>query len=233
MPLRERKIADLQDEIAAAIQAAGDMVDRLPPSLRGLGLLVPRQGLILKVRLRGKNRRKKENACADSWDPREGTVEISYEESDVRGTVSWSAATPSDHAANPLPSGDVNHQSIDNLRLDDVVRILDAVEHRRDLDFVGLKRFRDEIFPGSGVGWASDPGVVREVIDRAIKVGCIATGKAPNPKNPQFPTTTIRLNRSHPTVAATLRRTSDRSDAFKPIQIRGEPLSRTILRERR
>jgi len=60
----------------------------------------------------------------------------------------------------------------------------------------------------------------------------ILVGKVPNPKSPQFPVTSIRLNRLMPEVQEVLG-LPKKDLGFHPIHIKGEPLSATILRERR
>jgi hypothetical protein len=59
------------------------------------------------------------------------------------------------------------------------------------------------------------------------------TYKVPNPKSPAFPVTAIRLNRRHPEVAAALEDEEGATSEFAPLAIKGEPLSATVLRERR
>jgi len=63
----------------------------------------------------------------------------------------------------------------------------------------------------------------------------VLVGKVPNPKSPQFPVTTIRIekNRLMPEVKAVLGQSDSPDLDFAPIEISGEPLSATILRERR
>jgi len=55
----------------------------------------------------------------------------------------------------------------------------------------------------------------------------------PNPKSPQFPVTTVRLNRLMPEVKVVLGQNGSSDLDFHPVEIAGEPLSATILRERR
>jgi hypothetical protein len=66
------------------------------------------------------------------------------------------------------------------------------------------------------------------VIDKRL----VLVGKVPNPKSPQFPVTSIRLNRLMPELQEVLGLPKKDLD-FHPIRIKGEPLSATILRERR
>jgi len=61
----------------------------------------------------------------------------------------------------------------------------------------------------------------------------VLTSKVPNPKSPSYPVTAIRLNRQHPQVAAVLGEQDSAALGFQPVDIRGEPLSETVLRDRR
>ena len=73
----------------------------------------------------------------------------------------------------------------------------------------------------------------QNVLRSAIEKRLVLVGKVPNPKAPEFPVTTVRLNRLMPEVKTLLGQTVDADLDFRPIEIRGEPLSATILRERR
>jgi len=70
---------------------------------------------------------------------------------------------------------------------------------------------------------------LRDAIDKRL----ILTSKIANPKSPQFPVTTIRLNRLIPEVMAILGNEDRRASCFQPVAIRGEGLSTTILHDRR
>jgi hypothetical protein len=111
-----------------------------------------------------------------------------------------------------------------------LIRALDRAELRPSYSFVAFKWFRD-------VGMSSDAalaGVNREALLReAIEKGIVQTGKVPNPKNPEFPVTTVRLNRSTAEVQTALR-SQGAAGVFAPVSpIRGGPLSKTVLGERR
>lgn len=58
-------------------------------------------------------------------------------------------------------------------------------------------------------------------------------GKVSNPRAPEFPVTTIRLNRLLPEVQQVIGDSGRTDSDFHPVEIPGEPLSTTILRERR
>jgi hypothetical protein len=116
--------------------------------------------------------------------------------------------------------------------MSDLVRTLDRVESRPGYQFVALKWFRDVALPGESLEWAQSDSLRQDLLREAIEKRLILTSKVPNPKSPQFPVTAIRLNRLLPDVQAILGEQVADSD-FRPVDIRGEKLSATVLRERR
>ncbi len=115
----------------------------------------------------------------------------------------------------------------------ELLRTLDRAESKPGWNFVPLKKFRDEILPLEPVASTLTHVERKDALDLAIKKQLVLTSRVPNPKAPQFPVTTIRLNRLMPEVKAALGQGTDLDQEFRPIEIRGEPLSATILRERR
>ena len=147
----------------------------------------------------------------------------------VRFVKEAPAATLTKTAANAEPKAD---ESILSQPLTEAIRALDVAERR--VSFVAIKWFRDQVLPSAGVSWAATPYAGQEVIKDAIDRGLFLTSRVPNPKTPAFPTTAIRLNRQLPEVQKILG-TSPTSAArtFQPVEIAGEPLSATVVRERR
>jgi hypothetical protein len=114
----------------------------------------------------------------------------------------------------------------------DLIRALNQAETRNH--FVSLKWFRDVALPTKNpVSYAnvSFDELLRDAISRHI----ILTHKVHNPKNPQHPVTSIRLNREAAEVQAALATAGPtRGGLFRPVDMpRGGPLSVTILRDRR
>lgn len=97
---------------------------------------------------------------------------------------------------------------------------------------MSLKWFRDQALPGEGRPWTASEEARQSVLRTAIENRLILTSKVPNPKSPQFPVTAIRLNRLLPEVAAILGQAHLADSDFHPVEIKGEPLSVTIMRER-
>jgi hypothetical protein len=168
-----------------------------------------------------KGRKKRSNASANNWSPSSGRIEIRFEASAEAERI----VVPAD-----LP------QAIVPLEIE--VRLLQAL-HRAEStpgwNFVSLKKFRDEILPHEPIAsGAFQPTEVhwQEAIRSAIEKRWILTGKVQNPRSPQFPVTSVRLNRLMPQVQEILGQPK-KDLGFHPIHIKGEPLSATILRERR
>lgn len=178
-------------------------------------------------------RKKRKSASADNWSPESGRIEIRLELAAANQTEEDVAKACGDTGARRAT---VTREEADSFSiLEALIKALDRAESTPGWNFVSLKKFRDEVLPSE----AFPPGKFqptdvhwREAIARAIDKRLVLTGKVPNPKSPQFPVTTIRLNRMMPEVQAVLGKPKADLD-FHPIHIKGEPLSATILRERR
>ena len=114
----------------------------------------------------------------------------------------------------------------------ELLTALERAESDPRRQFVALKWFRDEFLPSQGFPWASDPREAGRVLREATDQGLVLTAKVPNPKAPAYPTSTIRVNRTHPELRSRLsaKRTAE---LFRPIRIKGERLSQTVLDQRR
>ncbi|HKV28502.1 MAG TPA: hypothetical protein VJN90_09560 [Candidatus Acidoferrales bacterium] len=198
-------------------------------TLKDLGLL--QDGYTCSVRFHGEKKDKKRTASFEkSWSPETDSIRIQFkaisEEAQAEPqpvAQAAAAARPNDFAKSTPPV--VNP-------LSDMVHALDRAESRPGYSFVALKWFRDVALPSEGFSWASVDSVrniLRDAIDRRL----ILLSKMPNPKSPQFPVTAIRLNRLMPEVISILGIGSEGVHDFRPIAIRGENLSATVLGDRR
>jgi hypothetical protein len=188
-------------------------------------------------------RKKRSDASADNWSPETGRIEIRFEiprsrhkevtaesVSPVRSSPSSGGELSGSGATRAVQSNYVHPAESDLVQA--LVRALDHAEAKPGWNFVPLKKFRDEILLSEHVSMRTE--VERQnVLRSAIEKRLVLVGKVPNPKAPEFPVTTIRLNRLLPQVQAILGTLNTPDSDFRPVEIRGEPLSATILRERR
>lgn len=196
--------------------------------LKTLGLLP--EGYRCSVRLRGENRDKKRTASFNekNWSPETDSICIKFKPISEKPEVETQPQKRSDVAPVPPKSA----QPATNNPLPDLIRTLDNAESRPGYKFVALKWFRDVALPSAGFLWANEESI-RQVLSDAIDRRLILISKVPNPKSPQFPVTAIRLNRLMPEVAAILGIREPSVHDFRPVAIRGENLSSTVLSDRR
>jgi hypothetical protein len=187
-----------------------------PELLRRVGVLP--KGYRCEVHLHRGNRKKRRDAqFSGNWDPDADSIRISF--SPMQEEIEAAS-----RMKNVEPAGD---------RSSDLLRALDRAERRPGYEFVSLKWFRDSALAHEGFAWAADESARHEVLREAIDRRWILTSKVANPRPPHFPVTAIRLNRQLPEVSTILgSRTGSPSD-FRPVSIRGEALSATVLQDRR
>lgn len=183
-------------------------------------------GLRPRVRITDKNgtKARRKNMSLDKWDPASGKIEVYFE------PVAESLAALNSTMPQLAPQKDPKPAPANSLH--DLVRTLDRMESKPGLEFVSLKWFRDVVLSAIGPEWA-DADRRHNLMREAIEKRLVLISKVPNPKSPEFPVTAIRLNRLLPETMAILGTASTLDPEFRPIGIRGEPLSATILRERR
>ena len=216
------------EEVESRLEQSLEKSDALQP-------LVPK-GYRVQVTLLDQNERKKRrSASADTWSPESDLFQISCEKEseDASGKSApvGNALQESRVEASHFPTTDLRLAISDSLS--DLIRCLDLAESRPGYTFVALKWFRDVALPGSASAWAQSDAVRSNVLREAIDRRIVVTGRIPNPKSPQFPVTTLKLNRLLPEVRTVLGRGDSMEEGFEPITIRGENLSATVLRERR
>jgi hypothetical protein len=177
-----------------------------------------------EVHLHRGNRKKRRDAeFATNWEPDTDSIRIAFSPMEEELEIATAAAA-SPKATNLMTAED---------RLADLVRALDRAEGRPGYEFVSLKWFRDTALVHEGHSWASDEFARHDLLREAIDRRWILTSKVANPRPPNFPVTAIRLNRQMPEVNAALGTRTGSSPVFRPVTIRGESLSETVLRDRR
>jgi hypothetical protein len=189
--------------------------------LRELGMLP--QGYQPEVHLHRGNRKKRRNdEFEGNWNPDTDSIRVAV--SPMEEGVGAEKVAASSGGANPKPAED---------RLVDTLRALERAEGRPGYEFVSLKWFRDTALLYEGFAWAVDNFARDDVLREAIDRRWILTSKVANPRPPNFPVTAIRLNRQMPEVIAALGGRTGNLPGFRPVPIRGESLSATVLRDRR
>ncbi len=208
-----RRIDELENEIARALTQLSelDRAGRLPAELIPLLRLAPPPGLEPRVSLRHgeTDRRIKGTASVASWRADSCGAWIEY----VAGTG----------------AGGTRAEEDESLLLDDLVRALLELD-RQPRRFTSWNWLRDQYLPE--VGWTLGREHIQRLIQRAVEVGIATTRKIPNPRTPDFPVTSVELNREHPLVRRRLGATG-LSSRFQPVTLPGVPVSTTIIEERR
>ncbi len=220
-------------------QLAQEVETPLKTALKQHGYSVPENSKLRVSLVRANGRKQPSNASASTWAPGTGRMEFWLEPSTAEEKAFPAAGSPQAKVASvnnatqaqgsqsPTSAGVQVHPAEAEL-----LRALDRAESTPGWSFVSLKKFRDEILPLEDVPSIRSDVERQNVLRSAIDKRLILKKPVPNPKSPQFPVTSIRLNRLLPEVQEVLGLPKKDLD-FHPIHIKGEPLSATILRERR
>jgi hypothetical protein len=189
--------------------------------------------------LNADGRKKRSNAVAHAWAPEKSEpAQFWLEPFKAVETVGAPEITQKTEMATATHATSPQSRAATGVGIDvhpaeaELLRALDRAESTPGWSFVSLKKFRDEILPSENVPSIRSDVERQNVLRSAIEKRLILRKPVPNPKSPQFPVTSIRLNRLMPEVQAVLGQPRKSLD-FHPIHIKGEPLSAIILRERR
>ncbi len=213
------KIEDRQDGIQSALQLLRARELPLPAELEALRHLAPPRGACVEVRLHhpGGRRRIRRDADIQNWDRFNGYASLEYYPSDTDEALD-DGTGESENREDPTRK---------------LIALLAELERDPKLHFVSLTWFRDKFLLDQGLAWAHNLDVRRKLIVDAIENKLLLAGKVPNPKSPNFPVTSIRLNRTLPEVREILAELGEDDSDFAPVAIAGGSLSSTILEERR
>jgi hypothetical protein len=223
-------ISDVEPQLAQKLDTT------LRQTLQELGYSLPEHWRA-QVSLRNSNGRKtRSNAAASNWSPDSGMIEVWFQPApqQQRSTAEASCSKVNLPSTQPAQLRSESPESVYVHPAEaDLLRALHRAESRPGWTFVPLKKFRDEILPSEHLASMRTDAERRNTLDSAIHKKLILPSKVPNPNSPQFPVTTIRVNRLMPEVRAVLGQGGAPDLEFHPVEIRGEPLSTTVLRERR
>lgn len=258
---KSKTITEAQCEIATALQHLPGLAAQLPNVLKPLvEWLAPPRGTYAQVSLRygnlKKNRQAPTTKPAEKWAMTRDLAAISYVRESPTENREMEVQNPSNHteetfctvmnqekvadvseprAAHPVTPDPLQEPSDAGDPLREVVSALAkaASDPQLRFNFISLKWFRDTYLPQLGYAWATTPEQRKSALVQAINRKWILTGHVVNPKNPQHPVTEIKVNRSLSEVRDILGQPGAFGSGFMPIVIPGEPLSETVLRERR
>ena len=220
------KVKDLALEIGRKLNPC------LGEIIRDLGYPIPLHHEVRASLLYANGRKISGNVSANNWSPKTGRIRIH-----LVAQEGGQQSAEVDHTNANIPPAQPREFSggVSNLNRAeaDLLKALDRAEARPGWSFVPLKKFRDEILPLEKFASMRTEVERRKALDSVIKRKFVLTDRVANPRSPQFPVTTIRLNRLMAEVRAALGLSGNPDLEFRPVEIRGEPLSTTILRERR
>ena len=201
----------------------------LPPALQGLRRL-PLGDYEPRVSIRywnGKQYRKvRRTADASYFDPDRCDVVIEFVPSDSPDDGDgWT-----DTSGGIGDTGDTGGASASDgeTAVDQLLEALSEIE--RDREFVSLKWFRDQYLPACGYDWARDARACGVLLRQATGQRLILTSQVPNPNNPLYPVTAIRINRRHPRFEP---KSPPRPARFERVRVRGGAIADTVLGDRR
>lgn len=197
------------------------------------------------------SRKIKQTAPADAFSPEEDYAELSFKayapsasSTDalpaerpapkrtrfprLPATPEAQAPTPTAAAASDSAARSAGPGGTADARVDRLVRALARAESSPNRRFVALKWFRDQALAQEGIY----PPESRDLLNSALRAGMVLTRKEANPHRPEFPVTAVYLDHNHSGVQSALRR-AERRFSFQPVEVRGEPVSASLLRDRR
>ncbi len=235
IPGPKKTIAEIQTDIEKALKALRNTSD-LPAELADLRHLAPKgmepQVLLVRPDTDRRVRRIRRNAAAEYWQPAECQALIGYERRDEAASITDREAGDSELSRGIIDSRVEGPPNLSESRIKNLIEALDEAESSPERRFVALKWFRDTYLPGRGFSWTVDGAERNRILRRATGRDLVLTAKIHNPKAPMYPTTTVRLNRGHPDFENFVSRRPE-PKRFRPIRIKGRPLSETVLEGRR
>ena len=215
------KIRDLQRDVEESLASLPTMT--LPNELSGLRHLpVNDRNPQVSIRNVQSNRKVREDASATYFDPDNCELVINFvpiEEPEDGTLMRESSVAYLEGSSHDVDLEESTGQLINEL-----------TDAERTRPFVGLKWFRDQFLPRCGRGWAVDPRTSGAMLRHATEQRLILTSQVPNPNQPLYPVTAIRVNRRHPRFQPSA---PARTTRFRPVPIRGGPIAETVINDRR
>ena len=246
--VRTYTVSDVEQIIQEGLEALrlAPLNEKITAALR---FLIP-DGYRPVAQLEEAGRKKRNTASASNWNPATGEILIYFTPKDARALIA--PVSPSQQPVSSLqaqvndgvkigPSrtepdsllaatsttsqlGSLDGE-VSEVQLEQLCCAL-ATAEKAGKAFISLKWFRDTNLLAHGYDWAASVPFRQTVLTRAIDCGAVITSSISNPKAPQHPTTTVKLNRDSKYAAAVPPR-------FQPIRLKGGvSASEMILRDR-
>jgi len=202
--MKPQTIQELEEAISRALNSLPQLagLGALPPALQALSWLVPPGSRATVSLCRADNGRQiRSDASSNQWNALTGEALVTYQQQHEREERPRAPSTPYDGPARapqvrPLP----NEAELEKT----LIRVLDKAERDPALNFVAFKFLRDRLLPQTGEPWTASPERCQSLITNAIAREMIFTDKVPNPRQPQFPVTSVKLNRENEAVKTLL-----------------------------
>jgi hypothetical protein len=232
-------INDIEEIVANGLEALrhAPLSENITAAFR---FLIP-IGYRPKIQLEEDGRKKRSTAAASNWNPETGEIVIYFERADA-GPVASGAQNPGIHPQSGVTAGRFTtregaerltatpsqNAELPQPTLPEIQQCCEALAEAEKAGkaFIALKWFRDNELMARGYAWTDSLEYRQAVLSKAIEVGAVLTASIPNPKAPQHPTTTVKLNRESEYAQAVAPR-------FQPIRARGgASASEIIIRDR-
>ncbi len=199
-------INDIEETIRIGLEALrrAPMNDTITSALN---FLIP-EGFSPVIQLEEEGRKKRSNSAASNWDPERGEIVIYFERTSAAQPMrapqgSYTVSQPLGTVRNSRPQAPAEPAEATAEELRQCCEALAQAEGGGK-PFVSLKWFRDTALPSYSYPWTISPASRQRVLTKAIESGAVSLDRVPNPKSPQFPTTTVRLNRQSEMADATM-----------------------------
>jgi hypothetical protein len=194
-------INDIEETIRTGLEALrrAPMNDAI---MSALGFLIP-EGFAPVVQLEEEGRKKRSNSAASNWDPERGEIVIYFERTSAPPPARAQQAPQPVAQSFGLPRATLQAPAEPaEATAEELRQCCEALAHAESggKPFVSLKWFRDTALPSYSYPWTISPVSRQRVLTKAIESGAVSLDRVPNPKSPQFPTTTVKLNRPSETA---------------------------------
>ena len=172
------------------------------------------------------------SANQDQFRPALGEIRIKFVPGAAPLSRRTTEKTPSNTWVETTSDAEENETDV-TPAMTELIKALDSANPRRGFEGVYLEWFREWYVAAGGLDSPYTLEVKEDALRRAIHDGIILTMTVPSPLSPTAKVTAIRLNYGIPEVGKVLWGPYWIKRDFKPVTIRGEPLSETVIRQRR